>query len=272
MNEPLIRKRIRRISTAALLIAFTVIMTRLFVIDAGFARISLGAVPVMLSSIILGPIYGAVVGISADILGNGIKFGFGSTLPWPIISAFINGVLPWLIFKGLRKIKHQKSKIPLIVYFFFIVWLLISLIVWINPSITVPYGSGESREIIFTTQWKVLLPLGLFVLLFTLFIIVYFINKYFKSRPIQNEDSPTPYEVALFVFITSFIVRVVWTPIWKAFTIYSSHGYLAILALDSIIFIILYPFISFFVSFLLSIYYRYIDNSNATRVNTSKER
>lgn len=263
------RKHIERISIASLLIAFTIIFTRFVGVDFGFSRISLGAVPVMMASIILGPIYGAVVGVGADIIGNGFRYGFGSTLPWPIISALINGVLPWLLFKAMRKLKSNEQKVPFIIYFFVLIWLLISLIIWINPSIAIPLGKDSegnalTHVITFNLTWKIVFPLGLGLVLVMFYFVTHFINKYFKTQVFQNKDCPTPYEVALFVFITSFIVQVIWGPIWKGFLFagFSPYGYLPILALESLIFLIIFPFKTFFVSFLLSLYYRYIDKTN----------
>ena len=57
----------------ALLIAIQLVLSRVFVIDLGVYRITLGTVATILAGLWMGPVAGGVCGLVADIIGCFIK-------------------------------------------------------------------------------------------------------------------------------------------------------------------------------------------------------
>lgn len=94
----------RTIAFAGVLTAMNVVLTRLISIPVGnILRISVGAVPVILSGLWLGPVTGAVCGGLGDLIGCAV----GGYAPNPFISfsACLTGVLPALFRPFLLKRK-----------------------------------------------------------------------------------------------------------------------------------------------------------------------
>jgi ECF transporter S component (folate family) len=110
---------VRKITLAALLVAISIVLTRFFGIViplGGFPSLSLdlGSVPIVLSGIVLGPIFGGIVGFSSDLVGFNINprggiFHFGFML-----NAILTGVIPGLIFIFLKNKNLKFIKIGII--------------------------------------------------------------------------------------------------------------------------------------------------------------
>lgn len=69
---------VKSLAYGAVLIALNIVITRLFGYDIGPVRISFTFVPLSLGSIMFGPLWGAVLALIADVLGQFLK---GSP-PW----------------------------------------------------------------------------------------------------------------------------------------------------------------------------------------------
>lgn len=83
----------------ALMIALSIILTRYLAIDLMVIRISLGNLPIILTSITLGPIAGGAVGLVADLLGS-LQVGYGFSIsPVITLGAVLVGVLSGVVFK-----------------------------------------------------------------------------------------------------------------------------------------------------------------------------
>lgn len=88
----------------ALLIAMHLVLTRVFVIDLGSYRISVGSVATILAGLWLGPVAGGVCGGCADILGCFMK-GYAVN-PLITVAAILWGVIPALakpLFSNYKK-------------------------------------------------------------------------------------------------------------------------------------------------------------------------
>jgi ECF transporter S component (folate family) len=107
---------VRKITLAALLVSISIVLTRLFGIViplGGYPSLSLdlGSVPILLSGIVLGPLFGGIVGLSSDLVGFGINpragiFHFGFT-----INSILTGVIPGLVFVFLKNKNLRLFKI-----------------------------------------------------------------------------------------------------------------------------------------------------------------
>lgn len=80
------------------LVAMHLVLTRVFVLELGFTRISLGSVCTILAGLWFGPVAGAVVGFTADIVGCFMK-GYAVN-PLITLAAILWGVIP-VLFRPL---------------------------------------------------------------------------------------------------------------------------------------------------------------------------
>ncbi len=97
----------RRLVYLAILVALAIIFTR--ILSFRFAiggiegiRIGLGALPIILSGLIFGPLAGGIVGALADVLGYFIN-PLGVYMPHFTLTAFLTGFIPaFIVFNFLR--------------------------------------------------------------------------------------------------------------------------------------------------------------------------
>lgn len=91
----------------ALLVAMHMVLTRVFVVELGAYRISLGSVCTILAGLWMGPAAGAVCGLASDLLGCFMK-GYAIN-PIITMAAVMWGVIPALM-KPLWEEKSKKIK------------------------------------------------------------------------------------------------------------------------------------------------------------------
>jgi riboflavin transporter len=101
------KKTTYSIVVSGLLIALSVVLTRVFTVDLIIAgvpasRLAIGYVPIVLSGIILGPGWGTVVGAAADVLGFFI-FPKGTYFPLITLTSALAGLIPGLIVLLTKK-------------------------------------------------------------------------------------------------------------------------------------------------------------------------
>lgn len=259
---------IKKISIAALLMAFSILFTRFLSVPLGFFRLSLGSVPILAASLILGPLYGGIVGAASDFFGNAIIFGFGSTLPWPLIASTLQGVLPWLLFYLLKKVRKATEKVAPIFIAMALVWIAITVSVFILQTISVPTATDGSNTYTLDLPTKLLISAISLLVLIGLAIGLYFINKAFSQRRF-NSDGPNLLEVATMVFIIDLLLEVIYSPLWKLFT--WNIDYLATLFIQIIIFVALFPLKVFLAATLVNIYFNYLAPPPMIKVEKASE-
>lgn len=91
----------------ALLVAMHLVLTRVFVVELGAYRISVGSVCTILAGLWMGPAAGAVCGFASDIIGCFMK-GYAVN-PLITIAAILWGVLPALV-KPLMVNRNKRAK------------------------------------------------------------------------------------------------------------------------------------------------------------------
>ena len=92
-----------KLITAALLIALSIVLTRVFsanLLIAGVpaARLSVGFLPIILAGIALGPYFGMAVGAASDVLGY-FLFPVGVYFPPITLTSALVGLLAYLIYR-----------------------------------------------------------------------------------------------------------------------------------------------------------------------------
>ena len=105
-----------KISYSALFIALGVILSRFLSLPAlfglPFLKVSFANSVVMFSSFYLGPVFGFIVGSLVDTLGA-LLFPTGAYNPLFTIPASLTGLMPYLCYVFIRKIKVE-DKFPFI--------------------------------------------------------------------------------------------------------------------------------------------------------------
>jgi riboflavin transporter len=88
---------------SGLFVALSIVLTRLFsanlmIANVPASRLSIGLLPIILSSIISGPGWGMAVGALADTLGF-LLFPSGVYYPPITLTSILVGLLPWLVYR-----------------------------------------------------------------------------------------------------------------------------------------------------------------------------
>lgn len=79
-----------------LLISMEIVLTRFFSIQTPIVRIGFGFIPIMIASVMFGPVLGGLTGAFSDILGM-MLFPKGTYFPGFTLSAFISGMIYGII-------------------------------------------------------------------------------------------------------------------------------------------------------------------------------
>jgi ECF transporter S component (folate family) len=165
----------RKITTAAFFTSIAIILTRFFGIVVplgGYPSLSLdfGSVPITMAGIILGPIFGGIVGFSSDMIGFFIVNNRGGVFHYGfLLNAVLTGVIPGLIYKYLKNKNLSTLKLVLIsvmyivsAYYFLVIRsadplaikLLSSLLLLIITAILIYYDfklkNKQLKLVIFT--------------------------------------------------------------------------------------------------------------------------
>ena len=133
------------LTVCALLTALSVVLARvLTLIPAETTRISLEAVPIVLAGLLCGPLPGALVGFSADLIGCLISpFGYN---PFFCVPPILYGLLAGL----LRRYVLEKPTLPRTALAFFPA-ALIGSVLWQSMALALVYG-GDAKQAFFLTK------------------------------------------------------------------------------------------------------------------------
>ncbi|MCX7883501.1 MAG: folate family ECF transporter S component [Caloramator sp.] len=121
----------------SLLISLEIILTRFLSIQTPIVRISFGFIPIMISSVMFGPIIGGITGALSDIIGT-FLFSTSGYFPGFTLSAFLSGFIYGVI---LYNNKFSVKRIVISV-------LLVSIIV--NLGLNTIWLSIITKKAIFT--------------------------------------------------------------------------------------------------------------------------
>ena len=101
------RISVRTLTAMALLIAMSIVFSRVLSISTGFVRFNLGSLPVLLAGILFGPWAGFVVGMVADIIG-GVLAGYAIN-PLITLGAASIGLVGGLGWQKLSRSAHRAT-------------------------------------------------------------------------------------------------------------------------------------------------------------------
>ncbi len=125
---------VRRLTTLALLMAASVVLTRFFGVMAPIAgvmvlRLSFGEIPIMLAGATYGPAAGAVVGAMADLLGMAL-FPSGVYFPGFTLSSALTGFIPGIMLRWGRE--REDGRPERVSY-----WWLLAIVATTNAVVSV---------------------------------------------------------------------------------------------------------------------------------------
>lgn len=187
-----------------------------------FLRISFGGPAIIIfASIILGPIFGALVGGASDLIGfvifdpkttSSIPF-FQITLLYVLL-----GFVSYFIFKYIQIFKNKKAILITETATFSSIFLAVILYIFLNDNITI---YGKTYE--FTTTIRICTSIITFILLLGLFIINLLLSKKIEKR--HNDISV--YHVSFACFITEFLIMLLFGTAMKVWA-FSSATFLPV--------------------------------------------
>ena len=195
-----------KISYSALFIALGVILSRFLSLPAlfglPFLKVSFTNSVVMFSSFYLGPVFGFIVGSLVDTLGA-LLFPTGAYNPLFTIPASLTGLMPYLCYVFIRKIKIE-DKFPFISVIIIVTLnVLLGLFFIFNDQI---YSeSGKTTYILYPwLKWTISAICLLLSIIY--FICLYLLNKKYKDKRFNKH-----YKINLIassVFLTYFVFKI----------------------------------------------------------------
>lgn|SRR5574344_1115623 len=244
-----------KMSISALLIALTIIFTKLIpfvqnIPGLMFVRISLGPSIIIFSSLLLGPVYGGVVGVMSDVVGflfdtSGYPFN-----PLFSITSMLLGVLPGLLVYFTKKYRYN-HKFPIaITVLLSIVYVCVILLVTLNNSFTY-----NNYTFVLEPYVKILFIVLTPVLFALLILAIYWINRYFQKRITSYSSTPSPYEVGFIAIVVELVVQIGIGSLIKTF--YFDVNYFYVVFCQMIVFFVNVPLSTFFSTLFLMLFSRY---------------
>lgn len=198
---------IRNITSAAILTALSVISTMVFKLipmgDLVFLRFSLTPSLIMFASLVLGPFYGAIVGMAGDFIPAMVMptgaYNFFITIVYGIL-----GVLPWIFEKITRKFRASLK--PPFAVFIAMGVILAGLVVTLFLTDFVG-GQVFKGDYVLVTKFIIL---GIMVLVSVACCVsVTLTNKRFEQNVLEYSDMPSPNETALISLLCEVLVMTI---------------------------------------------------------------
>lgn len=208
------RNIVTAITLSGLFIALSVILQRFLVIPFGMPslyRLSLGNVPIIMASLFLGPIYGAIVGAASDLLGATL-FPVGNFLIWPIISSTLYGIVPWLFLKLITLI-NRNTKFPMLYPFLGVMFIILELFIFLNNEVRHPFDK-TLPPLVFTTGVRIIFTAVMIILIIGLILIFHYLEKRYKNV-VETRYTGTPTELAFSILLMALVVDVLYSSWWK---------------------------------------------------------
>lgn len=191
---------LQRMTLTALMMSLYMVATRFVMVPVtDYVRLSAGVAILIFSSIMLGPISGAVIGVAGDLLGALMVPYLANTNinPFMVISYGCMGAVPGLIMMLFRKIKG-KDLIYSILFFALLAVIVISLTVYMATADEI-----EMFKHTFTIHLagRIVVPIVAFILMGLMGLFTYLLNKRFKKRREEYPNLPSPYQISFIVVV-----------------------------------------------------------------------
>lgn len=214
-----------------------------------FVRLSFGSIALLIfASIIFGPLYGMVIGASADLLGYFVfdASSFGWFFQITLVYALL-GFVPFFIYKLVTLIKNEKLMMIIEYSFMSVVIALLTLYFIFNETLTM-YGTTYHFEI-----WQRVLIPSLALVLFALIVISnIFIKKGDTSKSFLNI-----YQISFVVFISEIIVNFLFGALMKSWA-FGFNMFLAIIISQGVLMFFNIPYNTYMIFVIMKISKRFL--------------
>lgn len=224
-NIPVIQK----ICLTGLFIALSMILQKVIAVNYiaafPFIRLSFGGPALIIfASVLLGPIYGALVGMGSDLLGY-IAFDIKAYPLYPQITAIYTllGFVAYFVFSFVNSIKNRKLILGVEIASLTVIWIAVSLFVILNNQITVMSTTHTIVPLV-----KVLVPVisGVIFAGLVVFSVLY---KGKDEKPVFS-----PLHICFASFICDFFVLVLFGSTMKALS-FGTATFMAILLCQALV-------------------------------------
>jgi ECF transporter S component (folate family) len=240
-----------KITLAALFLALAVILQKVAAVNyipvVPFLRISFGGPAIIiLASILLGPLFGAVVGAGSDLIGY-LIFDPKNNAFFPQITLiyFLLGLLPYFLFVLIKKIRSKKVMFIIENCAISALLIFVSLYLFLNKDIAL-FSKTYTLEV-----WQKCLISGVAFILFVGIVIF----TYLFDKKVEKEGTNSPlniFQLSFGLLIIEIIVMVIFGSIMKACA-FGFATYVAILITQIIVLFINIPLNTILISVFLKI-------------------
>ena len=202
---------IQKICLSGLIMALVIILQKVVAINylafAPFVRISLGGPALIIfASVLLGPIYGALIGLGSDLLGY-LIFDPRMYPPYLQITAIYTllGLVAYFVFSFVFSIKNRKALTIIEIVVLSLIWAAVSAYVIFSNQITL-FSSTYDVPLLS----KILIPsiLGVMFTGVILFSVLY--------KPSDVDSNMSPLHVCFASFLCDLFVIVLFGSVMKA--------------------------------------------------------
>jgi ECF transporter S component (folate family) len=210
---------IRRITLSAMFLALGLIFDRVLMIPIGEVnRIAFGSAPVILSSFIVGPIFGMMVGAMVDVIGFMLN-SVGTYTPFVTFGYMALGAFPYLIFYGLKRVRN--TKLSYVISYVLLTALLVFAINFVYSRDVFQYTMGFNDQgapirvdvDVTTVFFRVFLPFLATLVFFGLSTFLYAFQK--KLAYHESASLPNIKELTFIVLVVDILISIVWGVQWR---------------------------------------------------------
>lgn len=197
-------KTIHKIPLAAIMLVLIILFTRVIALNnlpaIPFLRISLGPSLIIFSSLLLGPIYGALIGGLSDILGIVMFPNAYAINPLFTLVYLLFGLTPPFLYWLVKRLKKEKILYLINCLILFLVASFITLFIFLNDEFVL-YGVTYNLAL-----WlRILISVLAFFIAIMLALAIYFIGRYYQKKDNNNYQ----FNINKFAFI-AIINNLVW--------------------------------------------------------------
>ena len=236
--------QVQKITLSALLLALTIILTRITPLQnfplIPWVRISLGPALIIFTSLLCGPLYGAIVGAGSDILGIVLfpnSLGYGINPLFTVVYGLL-GILPWLIYFLVKKVKNQQIPLICLISAMILIFAALVVLMFFSPIISANYS--------FELYHKIIIVSVAFVLMVGMLISLLLMNKHFTKK---YGEILSLYKIAFVCLVSEFFLMLLLNSWVKSF--YFEVDFLIVFFASAIVFFINVPLNTFVVEGLL---------------------
>ena len=240
---------VQKICFAAMLIVLAAICQKLLAFSnfppIPFLRISFGGPALIIfSSILLGPIFGALVGGASDLIGfvvfdpkttSGVPF-FQITLLYVVL-----GCVSYFVFKYIEKIKNKKVILLTELITFVAIFVGVALFMFLKDNLTI---YGKTYE--FTSAIRIATTIITFILLCCLFLINLLLAKRFEKK----YENISVYAISFSCFLIELVVMLLFGTAMKVWA-FSSATFLPVFFTQLVVSFLNVPLNTFLISYII---------------------